>query len=107
MSAGQKAMKPKRSTCSGCYEPIVWAVTENGKRMPLDYEPSEEGTFALVDASTYHSFGLEEGTPVDVVFTPVAVFHKKARPYFPDTEADELELRTSHHATCSRAEDFR
>lgn len=27
------------STCKGCNQPIVWAVTSAGKRIPLDPEP--------------------------------------------------------------------
>ncbi len=29
----------KLSRCRSCGEPIVWTVTSNGKRMPIDAEP--------------------------------------------------------------------
>lgn len=32
-------------TCRSCQAEILWVVTQKGKRMPLDVEPSEEGTF--------------------------------------------------------------
>jgi hypothetical protein len=38
---------PSRTTCRSCNEPIIWVVTEQGKRMPLDVEPTETGTVAL------------------------------------------------------------
>ena len=30
------------STCRSCDAPILWVVTEKGKRMPLDPEPTED-----------------------------------------------------------------
>ncbi len=32
-------------TCRSCSAPIFWALTENGKRMPLDLEPVAGGVF--------------------------------------------------------------
>ena len=28
-----------KSTCSSCHAPIIWCVTNTGKRMPLDAKP--------------------------------------------------------------------
>ena len=28
--------------CGSCHAPVVWAITEKGKRMPVDAEPVEE-----------------------------------------------------------------
>ena len=33
--------------CRTCKRPIVWVVTEAGKAMPCDLEPSETGQFYL------------------------------------------------------------
>lgn len=33
----------KVSECSSCGAPVLWVVTEGGKRMPLDPDPSEAG----------------------------------------------------------------
>lgn len=29
----------KTSRCRSCGEPIIWTITSNGKRMPIDAEP--------------------------------------------------------------------
>ena len=33
-----------QSTCTGCGKPIRWVLTVGGKRMPLDPDPTPEGT---------------------------------------------------------------
>ncbi len=33
--------------CRSCGAALIWAVTEQGKRMPLDAEPSEKGNILL------------------------------------------------------------
>jgi hypothetical protein len=33
--------------CKSCRAPILWTVTESGKRMPLDFAPSADGTVAI------------------------------------------------------------
>ena len=35
--------------CRSCDAPIIWAVTKNDKRMPVDAEPAENGNVELVD----------------------------------------------------------
>jgi hypothetical protein len=40
----RRAAAPK---CSSCGAPILWAVTEAGKRMPLDYDEHEGGNVFL------------------------------------------------------------
>lgn len=39
--------RPAKTTCKSCGEPIIWALTENSKRMPVDAEPDETGTLVL------------------------------------------------------------
>lgn len=70
--------------CNSCQSAIVWAVTEKGRRMPMDLEPSFRGTFRLEQRGT-------EGT--------VAVFVKK--------EDRKGPLYTSHYATCPQAAGWR
>jgi len=33
--------------CNSCDAPIIWALTENGKRMPVDAEPVRDGNIVL------------------------------------------------------------
>lgn len=35
------------SACRSCMAPIYWAITTNGKRMPVDSQPSPHGSFRL------------------------------------------------------------
>jgi len=39
------------TTCSSCGAPIVWGITEAGKRMPLDKTPHEKGNVVMVDGA--------------------------------------------------------
>jgi hypothetical protein len=36
------------ASCKSCGASIVWAVTEGGRRIPLDYEPIGRTVFRLV-----------------------------------------------------------
>ncbi|MGH3834158.1 MAG: hypothetical protein ACRDSF_00420 [Pseudonocardiaceae bacterium] len=36
-----------KASCKSCGDVILWAVTFEGKRMPLDVEPTELGTVSL------------------------------------------------------------
>ncbi len=66
------------STCRSCNKPILWAVTSNGSKIPLDPEPDFSGNI--------------------VVENGVATVISKADlgPLF----GDDLPLYTSHFATC-------
>jgi hypothetical protein len=37
----------ERSKCRSCGAAVIWCETKKGKRMPLDAEPCEAGTFTL------------------------------------------------------------
>lgn len=39
---------PPIQTCRSCKAKIIWTVTENGKRMPVDPMPCPDGNLALV-----------------------------------------------------------
>lgn len=78
--------------CRSCNAKILWAVTEKGKRMPVDAVASEKGNIFL-----QHRPNLE----------PLAV-------YMTDQQRDsakgtlmEHRMYTSHFATCPQAKKWR
>jgi len=36
------------TTCRSCGAPIIWCLTRNGKRMPVDANPDPDGNIAIV-----------------------------------------------------------
>ncbi len=38
--------------CRSCEALVIWAETASGKKMPLDAEPSEAGTFVYLGGKT-------------------------------------------------------
>lgn len=71
------------SPCRGCGRPVIWAITENGKRMPVDPDPVPGGNVELVQVS--------DRTHAIVRTTP----------------SKFAGLRMPHHATCPNVADFR
>lgn len=39
----------KTAACSSCGNLMIWTLSERGARMPVDAEPSSDGTFVLDD----------------------------------------------------------
>lgn len=37
----------KTTACRSCGEPMIWCLTEKGKRNPMDSEPSSAGKYRL------------------------------------------------------------
>lgn len=74
-----------RDECDSCHAPIIWATTTNAKKMPVDYEPSEQGNIALQPG------GLG---PLAIVLSVAKQFGRKG-------------LRTSHFVTCPDAKTWR
>ena len=75
------------ASCRSCGAELVWAVTANGKRIPLDTKPVEHpksGLFRLVSAG------------IDPRIRP---------PLAASADADDLYV--SHFATCPNAEEWR
>lgn len=75
------------SRCRSCDAEIVWALTERGKRMPLDAEPVADGNLYLEPVARpgddpYRVRAAREGDPAQ---------HR----------------RVSHFATCPNADDHR
>ncbi len=40
-------------TCRSCHQPIVWAWTTKGKKLPLDPEPSPAGNVLLAGTTAH------------------------------------------------------
>ena len=70
------------SQCSKCNKHIYWVVTENGKNMPIDSYPSDNGNIIFVNELAHV---LKKGEPVP----------------------DGARRYVSHYATCPHAEHFR
>lgn len=82
------ARKPPsaRSTCRSCNAEIIWTVTRNGKRMPVDFEPTPTGDFVL-DKESDGSFTSNRYSHF---------VHDESRP-----------RRKSHFETCPNAKQHR
>ncbi len=37
----------RKGTCTSCHQPVIWAATAAGKRMPVDQIPVEHGNVML------------------------------------------------------------
>lgn len=86
------------SACSSCRRPILWCVTEGGKRMPIDPEPHADGNVVKTGATD-----LVYGKPVPVV----RVLDDATMTLF-DTVPAGVEPRfVSHFATCPDADKHR
>jgi hypothetical protein len=70
------------SECRSCKEPIVWCTTERNKNMPVDAEPTHDGTFVLEDQDSEKPRAL----------------------YRPDAKGEKY---ASHFSTCVDADDWR
>lgn len=79
------------AVCKGCAQPIVWAFTTSGKKMPLNPEPDPaRGNVQLRQEPNYQ-------------LTALVLSYERARL---DREKG-LPLHTSHHSTCPKADEFR
>ena len=71
--------------CRSCGAEIVWCVTESGKKMPADAEPSERGTLVLVDSCGGETLARVAECPGPRMYTshfatcPNAAAHRKPR----------------------------
>lgn len=77
------------STCDSCGARILWGVTERGKRIPLDYEPNNDGNVSVLEFCA-------DGTPRVRV-------HGKASLLEPDVVASYM----VHFATCPNSKHHR
>ena len=85
-------MTMKTSACSKCGEPMIWTRTRKGKNMPVDAEPSGDGSFYLIEPEQR---GQENDGKIAAVWVPE------------DNRATRADLHTAHFATCPNADEFR
>lgn len=78
------------ATCRSCGEDITWCVTTNGKMMPVDALPADDGKFYLVEEGDTHPTAYY----FNDMFTPL------------DADFDG-ERYDSHFATCDYADSHR
>jgi hypothetical protein len=86
--------------CSSCNAPIVWALTERGKRMPVDAEPVEDGNVLLSHR------GWPGAAPVAIVQGPLEIEQLRIQ-HERTPQQGPLRLFTSHFATCPDADQHR
>lgn len=67
--------------CKSCGAPILWRVTEGGKSIPLDVEPSDDGNLVLFGTGAHPLPKLWTGDRYKSHFAtcPNADQHRKAR----------------------------
>jgi hypothetical protein len=75
--------------CRSCGAPIRWAVTVNGKRMPVDDQPVPDGNLVLSD-------------PTPGAYAPVAAAFDPQQLLI-----DDPPRFVSHFATCPQADQYR
>lgn len=90
----------KLSRCRSCSEPIIWTITQNGKRMPIDAEPVHVARGFRIDETLldeaqqgFNDDDLRPGKEIVATFTA-------------DPGAGEL-LYVSHFSTCPDADQHR
>ena len=77
------------SKCSSCGAEILWAVTDKGKRHPLDREPAENGNIVLEPTTT------------------VIRMHVVGSRSLLDDPTDTRKRYNSHFRTCPQADEHR
>lgn len=78
---------PQPELCRSCDAPVVWAVTDLAKSMPVDRDPSPAGSIAL-------EYRVPGRAPL-------------ARVVRADLRGARTDLHTSHFATCPQAGNWR
>jgi hypothetical protein len=81
-----------RATCKSCGAPILWTITERGKRMPLDAAPTEDGTVEVIGTAFGSSLGMSRVLSGDTLTA---------------ARAARAPLRRSHFAHCPQADEWR
>lgn len=76
------------SSCRSCQRPVVWAVSEAGKNIPIDPEPKPTGNLVLLTS-------MRDGR-----------IYIQARAFDAEQDAD-LQRYVSHFVTCPDAKRFR
>jgi hypothetical protein len=80
--------RAETAQCGSCEAPVIWSITEKGKRMPLNAEPSPSGRFRIV--------GTEINGTVHVHYVKNS-----------ELEANTSSLYDSHFASCPESRDWK
>lgn len=83
-----------RERCRSCKKPILWALTENGRRIPIDPEPVENGNILL------------QHRPANI---PLAVYQTKEMlaALHEHGGLQQYRLYLSHFVSCPQAKGWR
>jgi hypothetical protein len=83
----------KTDNCRSCKAQIIWTMTERGRRMPVDAEPSKKGNIMLHPRP-------DDQAPLAIYLTTeqIAAF---------DGSLQRHRLFTSHFVTCPEAKKWR
>lgn len=87
------------SVCRSCKAPVIWALTEKDKPMPVDAEPVEDGNIVL----SHRRVGQD---PVALVKGPLEIEQLRAE-HERSPQEGPLRLFISHFATCPNAQEHR
>lgn len=82
-------MTRERTTCSGCHQPIFFATTTNGRQIPVDWDPADDGNLSIFDVAT--------GPAANVLTLGQAAGMRAAG----------IAVYRSHFARCPFADEFR
>jgi hypothetical protein len=85
---------PDFARCRSCGAEVLWVLTGNGKRMPVDVQPSEKGNLFVFTPPGIHAALVAESTSSMSARAEYA--RKDDRPRF-----------VSHFATCPNAPQHR
>jgi hypothetical protein len=83
----QATLAPQLARCRSCHAPIYWALTERGKRIPLDAVANPKGNMLLEPANETRTVWRTRA------FSPL--FDGLQRLYMP------------HHATCPQGKEWK
>lgn len=85
-------MSTSKQYCRSCSAEIIWAVTENGKRMPVDALPREDGNILLTEYPDGY---------IEAAYVQSSLFEEW------DQDAPEPRRHVSHFATCEQSKEWR
>ena len=85
-------MSPHVRHCRSCGAEIIWSWTENGKRMPVDAMPREDGNILLTEYPDGY---------IEAAYVQSSLFEEW------DQDAPEPRRYVSHFASCSEATRWR
>jgi hypothetical protein len=93
------------AVCSSCRAPVVWTVTTNGRRLPVDGAHTYGDVIPLEvdDGNVIPTGELDRATRAPVVFVIGAVLELEL---YPNDETPAARWRP-HFATCPNAGDHR